>query len=87
MRRELTRPELRRRDAHARARSAARAVGVVSGSSFPARDYVHLPRPLPAWAKYEAAWPEVAKAKGHLSDDGFSISGVYRVIVARKPVA
>ena len=40
-----------------------------------------------AWAKYEAAWPEVAKAKGHLSDDGFSISGVYRVIVARKPVA
>ena len=40
-----------------------------------------------AWAKYEAAWPEVAKAKGHLSDDGISISGVYRVIVATKPVA
>jgi hypothetical protein len=39
-----------------------------------------------AWAKYEAAWPEIAKAKGHLGDDGkFSISGVYRVIVAKKP--
>lgn len=40
-----------------------------------------------AWAKYEAAWPEVAKAKGHLGDGGFSISGEYRVIVAKKPVA
>ena len=47
-----------------------------------------------AWARYEAAWPQVAKAKGHLTDDGvylasarFSISGVYRVIVAKKPAA
>ena len=38
-----------------------------------------------AWAKYAAAWPEIAKAKGHLKDDGFSISGVYRVIIAKKP--
>jgi hypothetical protein len=36
-------------------------------------------------ARYEAAWPEVAKARGHLTDDGqFCISGVYRVIVARR---
>ena len=47
-----------------------------------------------AWSRYEAAWPQVAKAKGHLTDDGvylasvrFSISGVYRVIVAKKPAA
>ena len=47
-----------------------------------------------AWARYEAAWPQVAKAKGHLTDDGvylasrrFNISGVYRVIVAKKPAA
>ena len=47
-----------------------------------------------AWARYEAAWPRVAKAKGHLTDDGvylasvrFGISGVYRVIVAKKPAA
>jgi len=39
-----------------------------------------------AWKKYEAAWPETAKAKGHLKEDGtFSISGVYRVILAKKP--
>jgi hypothetical protein len=36
-----------------------------------------------AWAKYAAAWPEIAKAKGPLTDDGqFHMSGVYRVIVA-----
>ena len=39
-----------------------------------------------AWAKYAAAWPEIAKAKGHLTDDGqFHMSGVYRVIVSKKP--
>ena len=38
-----------------------------------------------AWAKYAAAWLEVAEELGHLSDAGFSVSGEFRVIVARKP--
>ena len=38
-----------------------------------------------AWAKYAVAWPEVAEELGHLSDAGFSISGEFRVCVARKP--
>ena len=38
-----------------------------------------------AWAKYADAWPDVAKAKGHLTNDGqFTMSGRYRVIVAKK---
>ena len=40
-----------------------------------------------AWARYAAAWPEVAESMGHLSKDGFSISGEFRVVVARKPAA
>ena len=40
-----------------------------------------------AWATYAAAWPEVARAKGHLTDEGqFSMSGVYRAIIAKKPM-
>jgi len=39
-----------------------------------------------AWKKFEAAWPAVAKEKGHLGDfAGFKIKGMYRTIVAKKP--
>ena len=38
-----------------------------------------------AWAKYDAAWEGIAKEKGHLKGDGFTISGTYRVILAKKP--
>ncbi|CAK0848653.1 unnamed protein product, partial [Prorocentrum cordatum] len=44
--------------------------------------------PIPdAWERYAAAWPEVCAARGHLSDAGFTIGGVYCVAVARKPAA
>jgi SAM-dependent methyltransferase len=39
-----------------------------------------------AWTKYEAAWPKIAKEKGHIGGfEGFKISAVYRTIVAKKP--
>tara|TARA_B110001452_G_scaffold249874_1_gene237711 strand:- start:529 stop:1524 length:996 start_codon:yes stop_codon:yes gene_type:complete len=39
-----------------------------------------------AWKKFEAAWPTVAKEKGHLGDfPGFKIKGMYRTVVAKKP--
>ena len=40
-----------------------------------------------AWTRYTAAWPEVAESMGHLSENGFTISGAFRVVVARKPTA
>ena len=37
------------------------------------------------WKKYAEVWPKIATEKGHLSDEGFTIAGAYRTIIAKKP--